>query len=669
MSLFKVNITLAACTVFSCTSIYAQKHDTLQSVKVLTKKEINPAEQTVPVQSLNKTALEKLNSSSAAEAVKHFAGVTVKDYGGIGGLKTVSVRSLGANHTGVSYDGLLIGDAQGGQIDLGKFPLENTEEIRLYTGTVTDPLSPARAYSTASLLAIRTSSADFSRKEHTAIQVGLKQGSFGLIQPSFSASAFIGKKFRTAVSGYYQYAKGNYPFASYENKDSTIKRSNSDIKAFRLEYDAAYRIADSNTIELKAFHYDSKRGLPGAIVLFNGADALQRLDDRNNFAQVRWKNRLSSKSSLLLSSKFSKDYKYYLDPAYLNIYHQLENEFHQQEIYFSAAYSYRFTKMLSMALASDYFNSRLKRTDMFAADFAQPKRNYFLENIALTFKKQSLELGANLLYTVINEQTAAGPAGKNLHEFMPAFSASVQPFSTVPLRLRGFYKKVFRAPTFDDLYYTNIGNTNLRPEYADLFDLGLTYHTHTDHLISEIIFTGDAYYNKVKDKILAMPRQNLFQWSMQNIGRVDIRGIDMALHLRSSEIEAVRFNADAAYTYQFASDISDKNSVQYKKQLPYTPAHSGSAGLGVQYKKLSVNWNALFSSYRYRQGEQISENLLQGWVINDLSVVYSYNPPGNYSYRFVGEVNNIFNKQYEIIKYYPMPGLNYRAGIVINFKK
>ena len=40
--------------------------------------------------------------ADVAEAVKHFAGVQVRDYGGIGGLKTVGVRGLGAMHTGVS---------------------------------------------------------------------------------------------------------------------------------------------------------------------------------------------------------------------------------------------------------------------------------------------------------------------------------------------------------------------------------------------------------------------------------------------------------------------------------------------------------------------------------------------------------------------------------------
>ena len=58
---------------------------------------------TAPLQVFSKDALKNLHALQVSDAVKHFAGVTVKDYGGIGGLKTVSIRSLGAQHTAVGY--------------------------------------------------------------------------------------------------------------------------------------------------------------------------------------------------------------------------------------------------------------------------------------------------------------------------------------------------------------------------------------------------------------------------------------------------------------------------------------------------------------------------------------------------------------------------------------
>ncbi len=126
---------------------FAQKHDTLETVRVTTKKELNILSSPLPVQVLNSQDISRRNSSSVADALKYFAGIIVKDYGGIGGLKTVSVRSLGANHTGILYDGIALGDAQGGQIDLGKFSSDNLQEIQFNNSGPTELLTPARSFS------------------------------------------------------------------------------------------------------------------------------------------------------------------------------------------------------------------------------------------------------------------------------------------------------------------------------------------------------------------------------------------------------------------------------------------------------------------------------------------------------------------------------------------
>ena len=62
----------------------------------------------LPTQILTEKAIQNLNALQISDVVKHFSGVTVKDYGGIGGLKTVSVRGLGASHTAVGYNLSLI---------------------------------------------------------------------------------------------------------------------------------------------------------------------------------------------------------------------------------------------------------------------------------------------------------------------------------------------------------------------------------------------------------------------------------------------------------------------------------------------------------------------------------------------------------------------------------
>ncbi|MDY2671566.1 MAG: Plug domain-containing protein, partial [Sodaliphilus sp.] len=103
----------------------------LENVVVYAKK---PYQEVIPAQTLSGKRLEGLNSHSVADAIRYFSGVQIKDYGGVGGVKTVDIRSMGTNHMGVFYDGIQLGNAQNGQIDLGKFSLDNIDEISLYNG-------------------------------------------------------------------------------------------------------------------------------------------------------------------------------------------------------------------------------------------------------------------------------------------------------------------------------------------------------------------------------------------------------------------------------------------------------------------------------------------------------------------------------------------------------
>ena len=64
------------------------KEISVRSVR-LSSRNTSPA----PVQILRGAALEKLNGISVADAIRFFSGVQLKDYGGVGGLKTIDVST------------------------------------------------------------------------------------------------------------------------------------------------------------------------------------------------------------------------------------------------------------------------------------------------------------------------------------------------------------------------------------------------------------------------------------------------------------------------------------------------------------------------------------------------------------------------------------------------
>ncbi len=637
---------------------FCQKIDTLHEVLLQSKNVATPVKNATPVQSVSKDFFE--NKNSVADVLTQFAGVQIKDYGGVGGLKTISVRSLGANHTGVLYDGIIISDAQAGQIDLGKFSLDNINEIELANANTTNILLPAKAFSYASLLSIKTNESKIEKGD--LFKLIVKQGSFQNYSAAIKAQKKLKKYFTTGISAWYEHAKNEYPFVSYENKNKIEKRANSAVATYRLEFDANYTKSTKTITTFKVFYYTSLRELPGAIILYNN-NSKQTLKDNNFFVQSTLQQQISSNHFLLFSLKYASDKSFYTDPQYLNAAGRLETNFIQKEIYASAAYKYIFSKPIEIGISADAFNSTLVRQDSFVSQFASPNRNTFLQNIAFKYHKSNIEVNANLLHTNIIEKVKYGYSANDIQNFSPAFSLSWKPFSKHFFYTRAFFKKIFRSPTFNDLYYTNIGNINLKPELAQQYNVGVTYQKNFTKQLEEISFTIDGYINKVKDKILAVPRQNLFQWSIQNIGAVNIKGIDAALHITFNQFKKIKSTINFSYTFQKTIDISNPNDAAFNTQLPYTPVHSGSSSVYFFYKKFTTGYQFFFSSNRYRQGDVIADNRLPAWSSQDVSLTYKVSN----CFKIIAAANNIFNTQYEIIKYYPMPRFNYYLSLHFHF--
>ena len=94
--------------------------------------------------------------AQVAEVLRHFTGVQVKDYGGVGGLKTVNVRSLGSEHVGVFLDGIQIDNAQNMQVDLGRFSTAGIGTVALFNGQKSRRLQTAKEYASGAPLTLGT---------------------------------------------------------------------------------------------------------------------------------------------------------------------------------------------------------------------------------------------------------------------------------------------------------------------------------------------------------------------------------------------------------------------------------------------------------------------------------------------------------------------------------
>ncbi len=624
------------------------------------------SKEVVPVQMLSGEKLKTLSAHSVADAVRYFSGVQIKDYGGIGGLKTVNIRSMGSHHVGVFYDGVEIGNAQNGVVDLGRFSLDNMEAVSMYNGQKSSVFQSAKDYASASAIYLTTRKPSFQKDKDYNLNIGVKGGSFKTINPSLLWEQKISKKVSSSLSAEYLYTSGEYPF-SYSKKDgydTTEVRQNGDIRYLRTEA-AFFGNIEKGEWQGKAYWYKSERGYPGASVReepgkFKNQD---RQWDNNIFVQGSFRKMLTSWYSTKLKAKYAYDYLHYLSDPRLDISTMhVDNTYKQQEAYGSWINLFNVASWANVSLSNDFQYNYL---DADMINFVYPERYMSLTSLAASADYRWIKAQASLLYTFAHDKTKLeNSSADNFNEFTPTAVVSYQPFEDIGLNFRAFYKRVFRMPTLNDLYYTFIGNINLNPEFTNQYNVGATYTLQPEtKFINQVEFQVDGYFNQVEDKIIAMPTSNQFRWTMINLGYVEIRGID-AVADAQWQFGKVGVSTRLNYTYQKAQDFTDPNSEYYGGQIPYIPWHSGSAIIGAEYSGWHLNYSFIYTGERYEAVANIPENYALPWYTSDISLSKDLSLKA-IDFKITGEVNNLLNQQYEVVQCYPMPGTNFKLKLNI----
>ncbi len=600
--------------------------------------------QAVPMQTMSAVEIQQLGVQNLADAVRRFIGTNVKDYGGVGGLKTVSVRGLGAAHTAVSYDGVVVSDCQAGHIDIGRFDIGSIETIALTIGQPDGLLQPASAFAQASMLSISTRKPDFARRQ-TDAGVRLKGGSFGY----FDTQVEVARKVRhSTLSGTAQFMRsdGDYRY-TIPNVDSTERgrRDNSDIRSARAEIN--FTTADGNRFQnhLKAYGFYSERGLPGSVILYY-KQAQERLADKNFFVQNDARLRFRDNLMFRFQAKYNYSWNRYEDRnvMYTNGLRTDLNTQHEGYLSVAGLWSWR---PIDVSLAGDMIYNTLESN---MKGNPQPRRLTLLSALNVRAVWQRFEATAILVAQHSSEKVDFGSRPDNMKRLTPALSLK---WSSNLITIRAMAKETYRVPTFNELYYTTLGTTGLKPEEARELNVGF------DLDISKFDFSADFYANNVDNKIVAIP--TLYIWKMANYGKVDILGADVAAGTEFGIAEA-RLKITANYSYQKAIDVTDSNSKLYKSQIPYTPLHSGKAAAVATFKKYSLSVTSIVSGKRYFLQQNTPENEIEAYIEFSATATRRFDIGGSQLTASFSCLN-ITDNQYSIIKYYPMPGRQFQLQL------
>ena len=615
------------------------------------------------VQTFSARQLRQLGIDQVAEAVKHFAGVSVKDYGGIGGMKTVSIHSLGAQHTAVVYDGVTLSNTQAGQIDIGRYGTDNLQSVSLSVGDDDELMLAARQYPSAGVLTLTTERPHFREGQWQSLRMGVSAGSFGLVSPSLRWWVKTGRSTALSLSAKMTRADGIYPYTLVNGRTSSRERRyNSDITAWQAEANAYHTFADGGDLAFKAYWYRSQRGLPGAVILYANPSQ-ERMWDEDFFAQAAYGRQLGRRLRLQTRLKYTHSWNRYRDLGSQYSDGERTDIDRQDEGYASATLGWWVVPGLQMAVAQDVAYNRLNNNVYVNTnyDVPQPSRWTSISALALRGQWRGLKVNGNLAYTYAAEHVAVGDKPADKRRLTPSLGVSYRLLPFTPLYIRAMYKQAFRVPTFNDLYYRRLGNIHLRPETARQWSVGLTWSTHASRL-RYLTVTADGYYHDVTDKIVAFP--STYVWRMANFGKVEILGADMTLGAQVDVARAWSLNGSLSATWQHAVDKTSKANQSYDNQLPYTPRWSGSGSLALTTPWLTVGYTLLMQGSRYSLAQNKPEYRLPAFWEHSVSLSRDLTL-GHVSLSLSAKVTNLTNEQYAIIQYYPMPGRQYALSAAV----
>ncbi len=604
--------------------------DTLQTVTVV-------ADKGVVVSRKDVVSIRKGEEISGI--INSIPGLSLSDYGSTAGLKSVSLRGLGAANTAVYIDGVRVGNVQNGQPNLGFIDHSNFSSMTI------DYAQNSVSFNTA-----RPS---FEAGKRFDAGVRLHGGSFGTCNPSARAEYMINDRLSAAANVSWYGTKGDFP---YQDADGNIvRRVNNDLEQWRAGLDF-FGLLEGGDWHAKAYFNDSRRGTPGSTA-FPETDSRQ--NDRNSFVQLRLNNSFSSLYDFNFTAKAASDNLDYVYSYGRYIYNQTECQLNTSHIFHindwwmvSAAAGVQWDGLDSMYDDAEYYSA--SRTSLQGA-------------VSSSFDFNRLDINIALLY---NGWFDDGNAAENAvvakrNCFSPSMDFRMNILDG--LDVVGFVRRAYRVPTFNDLYYPGMGSTSLNPEDSWLTDIGMEYK---GQFVDAYGFTAklDGFRYSLTDKITSMPDPSDptgWIWLMYNIGKVHDNGFDASVKFNKTKGD-FKVNFTVRYSYQSAIDKTP-DSAGYGRQIPYVARHTAAAIADIDYKGWKANLN-----YNLRSGRNDTYGELPAWDTFDMtfSRTFGIRSDGERplcSFTLLLKAANIFNERYEIVRWYPLPGRSFTAGMEISF--
>lgn len=549
--------------------------------------------------------IERAGQTTLAELLAMQPGIEISSNGGIGKSTDIFMRGANSTHTLILVDGVRISSATTGITAIQHIPLSQIDRVEILRGPASGIYG---ADAIGGVIQIFTKKGQGTPKFNAS--VGL--GTYGTAIGEAGVNGRIGNTSYNLQGGMTHV----HGISALRNKNA--KGYNRDADGYRNQNIAAkltQHVGENHEIGFNILVSDARNFNDGTTTASSRYD--QYIDQSLSTYSIHSKNRFTDYwTSLVTLSRGIDDLTSYSKQPTQTTSNSIKTTQDQ----------YLWQNTLNTAWGM--FNIGIERREQKAETLptALPEDRRDIQSYLVGWQKRFDQHNVQLnLRNDDNSQFGNKTTGNAayVYEITPHWKANAA------------YGTAFAAPTFNQLYYPNFSNPELKPEESRNKEIGLKYD-HGNHHVAA------TYYLNEVDNLIINPRTgNNFTHVAQNINEARLSGLTL-----SYQGVLAGFNVRANGDFQRPEDAKTGNL------LPRRAKEHGVFAINKHIRGWEIGSEIESSSHRYNDSANTVR--LSGYTLVNLYTNYQINDDWSLNAR----VNNLFDRKYELAKDYGTFGTN-----------
>ena len=581
------------------------------------------------------TSMQQYKAKNLSDLLSDESSLSIKTYGQ-GALATSSFRGGSASQTAILWNGFNVNSITTGQMDLSLIPVGFSNSIAVQYGGVGALWGNGAIGGAIHLNNVPKFNSGLS------VNYGIFGGNFHTLGQNINVE-YGSKHIFTSVTFMNKYAGNDFEYR-LENQgiEKVAKQQHAELRSIGFISNNTIKIAKNQQLNLSLWKQKTDRNLPPTLL-----EQSSKAEQEDNALRLSADWQINGRKLIThLRSGYFDEQLHYLDPL-SNTDALSKSKSWVIELESKSNFLKNHTingginNTYATAQTSGYqWNPTQNRTSLFAS---------------YQFESDSKKL---------NISTSAR------QEFIPnltvpfIYSAGIQ-YQIFPfLETKANISRLYRLPTFNDLYWTPGGNPDLLPENGYTEEIGMTLNW-SNKKNSFILNEEVTLFNRTIDNwIVWMPGTSY--WTPQNMLNVWSRGMETHSSI-GLKINKINFQLSVKTSYVLSTNEKSRsaNDNSVNKQMIYVPIYSGNGRLKISYKNIGITYRHQYTGYRYTSTD--NTEYLEPYQLG--SIILNYQKQlKKVHLDFFAQADNLWNVAYQIMPYRVMPQRNYTFGININLK-